>query len=530
MLTLGNSFYDPTYKIRITPLRTGASADGDWIDVAVVLGDTSTNRPPVVQSAAAAETAFARVPVNLTARASDADGNAVLYQWDLGDGKPVYSTDGTVQKQWATGGTYSATVKAFDIYGGESRQTFQIKVEDPIGSWTKANVAGLGTETLHAVCFGGGRFVAVGAFVTCASSDGKQWTKSSTGTSTMYAYAATFGGSRYVAVGGNWNSSSRTYSTGVFYSSDAVTWSAAPTARTEWLNSVAYGAGRFVAVGDSGLIWSSSDGQSWVATQLNSKRNLLGIAFNGAEFVAVGEGQTAIYSRNGDAWSDISPSAANTDSATYSILDKSDGTSVVPRDSSWYVITNWWYTNLSASIAWSSPSIGRWTGVAITYVPFEYRPSLALVGGGSSMMTFPSSSTSSAAAVATSVDGTSWSTTTIGADGSGPLRGGVEGNGRIVVVGNRGQIYYSADGPPALARQPQTQTVTVGSRTALSVTAYATGPFTYQWRRNGIAISGATADTLVFSSSAVSDSGDYSVVVTNSRGLVVSAVAARPES
>ena len=95
-----------------------------------------------------------------------------------------------------------------------------------------------------------------------------------------------------------------------------------------------------------------------------------------------------------------------------------------------------------------------------------------------------------------------------------------------MVVGNRGQIYYSADGPPALARQPQTQTVTVGSRTALSVTAYATGPFTYQWRRNGIAISGATADTLVFSSSAVSDSGDYSVVVTNSRGLVVSAVAA----
>jgi M6 family metalloprotease-like protein len=525
MLTLGNSFYDPNYKIRITPLRTGSSTEGDWIDVAVVLGDNPTNRPPVVQSAAAAETAFARVPVNLSAKANDADGNAVLYQWDLGDGKPVYSTDGTVQKLWATGGTYSATVRAFDIYGGESRQTFQIRVEDPATSWVRATVPGLGTETLHAVCFGGGKFVAVGGFVACVSSDGKQWTKSSTGTSTMYAYAAAFGGSRYVAVGSSWSFSSQSYSTGIFYSSDGLAWSTASTVRSERLNSVTYGGGRFVAVGDSGIIWSSSDGQTWGVTQLISKKTLRGVAWSGTEFLAAGDSGTAIYSRDGANWFDASLSDSNTDASAVSWIKDTDATAVVSRYSGWYVISNWRYSDLSAGVSWSSASLGRWTGVARTYMPFEYYPSLAPFAAGSSLMTFPSTSATSAASLATSLDGVAWSSTTIGADGSGPLRGGIEGNGRIVVVGNRGQIYYSADGPPALARQPQTQTVNVGARASLSVTAYATGPFTYQWRKNGSAISGATADTLVFSSSAVSDSGDYSVAVTNSRGVVLSAVA-----
>ncbi|MEY4004730.1 MAG: hypothetical protein RLZZ221_826, partial [Verrucomicrobiota bacterium] len=524
-LTLGNSFYDPSYKIRITPLRIGSSTEGDWIDVAVVLGDNPTNRSPVVQSAAAAETAFARVPVNLSAKASDADGNAVLYQWDLGDGKPVYSTDGTVQKLWATGGTYSATVRAFDIYGGESRQTFQIRVEDPAASWARATVPGLGTETLHAVCFGGGKFVAVGGFVACVSSDGKQWTKSSTGTSTMYAYAAAFGGSRYVAVGSSWSFSSQSYSTGIFYSSDGLAWSTASTVRSERLNSVTYGGGRFVAVGDSGIIWSSSDGQTWGVTQLISKKTLRGVAWSGTEFLAAGDSGTAIYSRDGANWFDASLSDSNTDASAVSWIKDTDATAVVSRDSGWYVISNWRYSDLSAGVSWSSASLGRWTGVARTYMPFEYYPSLAPFAAGSSLMTFPSTSATSAASLATSLDGVAWSSTTIGADGSGPLRGGIEGNGRIVVVGNRGQIYYSADGPPALARQPQTQTVNVGARASLSVTAYATGPFTYQWRKNGSAISGATADTLVFSSSAVSDSGDYSVAVTNSRGVVLSAVA-----
>ena len=174
---------------------------------------------------------------------------------------------------------------------------------------------------------------------------------------------------------------------------------------------------------------------------------------------------------------------------------------------------------------WSSSTGEKWSVFLGTYTSFDILPiPLYTVGAGSIAVTCLNDK--AVPQIATSADGKTWSKASLSSEPLGRLQAVVEGAGRVVVVGDRGQIYYSADGPPALARQPQTQTVTVGSRATLSVTAYATGPFTYQWRRNGIAIAGATADTLVFSSSAVSDSGDYSVVVTNSRGVVVSAVAA----
>ena len=125
-----------------------------------------------------------------------------------------------------------------------------------------------------------------------------------------------------------------------------------------------------------------------------------------------------------------------------------------------------------------------------------------------------------------SQDGINWFEKILGPAGAGALWDSAEGKGRIVLVGEKGQIFVSADGPPALARQPQAQAVTAGNRATLSVTAYATGPFTYQWRRNGVPLPGQTADTLVLSSAALTDSGEYSVQVTNNRGTVLSAVAA----
>ena len=46
---------------------------------------------------------------------------------------------------------------------------------------------------------------------------------------------------------------------------------------------------------------------------------------------------------------------------------------------------------------------------------------------------------------------------------------------------------------------------------------------TYQWRKNGVAISGATAATLTFGSATTADAASYSVVVSNSGGSVTSA-------
>jgi len=48
---------------------------------------------------------------------------------------------------------------------------------------------------------------------------------------------------------------------------------------------------------------------------------------------------------------------------------------------------------------------------------------------------------------------------------------------------------------------------------------------TYQWRRNGLALAGATADTLILSNTRRNDAGDYSVLVSNPAGAVASATA-----
>jgi len=117
-----------------------------------------------------------------------------------------------------------------------------------------------------------------------------------------------------------------------------------------------------------------------------------------------------------------------------------------------------------------------------------------------------------------------WNEKALGPALAGSLRGGAEGKGRIVLVGEKGQIFITADGPPALAQQPQPQSVNLGQPAVLQVTAYATGPFSYQWKKDGAAISGATSATLTLSGVQSTSTGNYTVTVSNSAGFVTSNV------
>ena len=76
---------------------------------------------------------------------------------------------------------------------------------------------------------------------------------------------------------------------------------------------------------------------------------------------------------------------------------------------------------------------------------------------------------------------------------------------------------------PAISTQPAAQSVVVGQTASFSVTATFTGPTTYQWRKNGSNISGATASTYTTPATFIGDNGAvYSVVVSNSAGTVTS--------
>jgi hypothetical protein len=92
-------------------------------------------------------------------------------------------------------------------------------------------------------------------------------------------------------------------------------------------------------------------------------------------------------------------------------------------------------------------------------------------------------------------------------------------NFTITIVGN------GTASAPQITTQPQNTTVTNGGNANFSVTATGTAPLTYQWRKTGANVPGATTSTFAVSGATTNDAVGYSVVVGNSSGSVTSSVA-----
>ena len=82
----------------------------------------------------------------------------------------------------------------------------------------------------------------------------------------------------------------------------------------------------------------------------------------------------------------------------------------------------------------------------------------------------------------------------------------------------------SGSEPPAIVSIPKEQTVVLGGKTTLFVSASGDN-LTYQWKKNGQAITGGTSAALTFDEARPQDSGNYTVVVGNADGNVTSSVA-----
>ena len=76
--------------------------------------------------------------------------------------------------------------------------------------------------------------------------------------------------------------------------------------------------------------------------------------------------------------------------------------------------------------------------------------------------------------------------------------------------------------PPAITVHPVSQTVCAGSSVTFTVSATGTAPLSYQWRKNGVNISGATSASYTITSAATGDAGSYTCVVSNSGGSATS--------
>src|SRR5204863_323463 len=76
---------------------------------------------------------------------------------------------------------------------------------------------------------------------------------------------------------------------------------------------------------------------------------------------------------------------------------------------------------------------------------------------------------------------------------------------------------------PSITTQPANQTVTTGQMATFTVVAAGTAPLSYQWKKNGTAISGATSSSYTTPTPSRSDnSSQFTIVVSNIAGSVTS--------
>ena len=90
-----------------------------------------------------------------------------------------------------------------------------------------------------------------------------------------------------------------------------------------------------------------------------------------------------------------------------------------------------------------------------------------------------------------------------------------------------GNAYFNLSGwlpttIPTITAHPTNKTVSAGAAASFSASAFGQPAPTYQWRKNGTNISGATNTTLTIASTVLGDSGSYSVLVSNSAGSIIS--------
>ena len=98
--------------------------------------------------------------------------------------------------------------------------------------------------------------------------------------------------------------------------------------------------------------------------------------------------------------------------------------------------------------------------------------------------------------------------------------------GLIKVLLGLACTFTALASPPVITSPPASQTIFLSDSVAFTVGATGTAPLSYQWLRNGMAVSGAVTNSLVFTTAAPDNNAQFAVVVTNTSGAVTSSPAA----
>lgn len=103
------------------------------------------------------------------------------------------------------------------------------------------------------------------------------------------------------------------------------------------------------------------------------------------------------------------------------------------------------------------------------------------------------------------------------------IGGGSVGDNTSTNEGALYRVFYQGMGAPVVSVQPRDVFISAGEEGIFTVRASGTPPFTYQWQRDGVPVSGANDDSLIVSNAQLSDSGAvFTCLIGNASGQIPS--------
>lgn len=196
---------------------------------------------------------------------------------------------------------------------------------------------------------------------------------------------------------------------------------------------------------------------------------------------------------------------------------------VQAADAGTYTVT---VSNIAGSITSNPITV---TVNALTPPTFSYSLSDVTVRTGESLWFYPSVSGSGTITYQWNKDGVAIPGATSYYFSKSSAQAGDAGSYTLTATNSAGSTTSTAfrvtvlpPVAPTISSVSGPVSVVVGDSFNLSVYVNGTGPFTYQWRKDGVAISGATSGYFSKSSVQLSDAGAYTVVVSNAQGSATS--------
>lgn len=229
----------------------------------------------------------------------------------LGLGVVGFSSNGT---NWTaiTNAGNTAVAISFGTYGA-GQYVFSGTLSNNSVLFTSADGVNYEAHTDSPELYGGaprflgGKFVRLGSGVISRSDNGIHWTRARSGTlKTLRGIA--YGAGKWVAVGDGGE---------VRVSEDLQIWTGLWSGTDYPLNSVVFAQGKFMAVGHLGIIYSSTDGLNWTQQTNEDLGTLRSIVHGNGLFLAFGE--SLLTSQDGATWT------ARTLPAGYSRIDFGGG-------------------------------------------------------------------------------------------------------------------------------------------------------------------------------------------------------------